>query len=387
MFLSAPNCGISDTSLLIASERCAVITGAMQTERWIPLLKGKSVALVANHTSLIGDVHLVDTMIAAGIDLRLVFSPEHGFRGDADAGAHIKDGIDYRTGISIISLYGKKKKPVPEDLAGIDVVVFDIQDVGARFYTYLSTMTLVMEACAEAGIPFVVFDRPNPNIFYIDGPVLKPGFESFVGMHPVPVVHGMTPGEYALMVNGEQWLSGHVQANLTVIELKNYNRNTLYQLPVRPSPNLPDMISVYLYPSLCFFEGTFMSVGRGTSKPFRLIGHPDYHAGNISFTPVTIPGAATNPPHRDVLCYGFDFSFLADSILINKRLYLQPLIDAGRFFEYRPDFFNRFFDRLAGTDQLRKQILAGLSEYQIRKGWQPDLDRFRKMRKAYLLYD
>ncbi len=359
----------------------------MQTELWSLLLNGKTVALVANHTSLIGDVHLADTMIASGIDLRVIFSPEHGFRGDADAGAHVMDGVDKRTGIAVISLYGKKKKPAPEDLKGIDIVVFDIQDVGARFYTYLSTMTLVMEACAEAGIPFVIFDRPNPNGFYVDGPVLKPGFESFVGMHPVPVVHGMTPGEYARMVNGELWLTGQRQCNLTVIGLKNYTRNTLYRLPVRPSPNLPDMITVYLYPSLCFFEGTFMSVGRGTAKPFRLIGHPDYHAGDISFTPVSIPGAAINPPHRDVLCHGFDFSYLADSVLINKRIYLQPLIEAAHFFKHRPDFFNRFFDRLAGTDQLRKQILAGLSEYEIRESWQPDLERFRKMRKAYLLYE
>ncbi|MGB4205276.1 MAG: DUF1343 domain-containing protein [Bacteroidales bacterium] len=362
-------------------------TGAECTESYLPLLTGKSVALVVNHTSLIGDVHLLDTLIALKINVVKIFSPEHGFRGDADAGSYISGGYDQKTGIEVVSLYGKKKKPTPEDLKDVEIVVFDIQDVGVRFYTYLSTMTLVMEACAENSIPFIVFDRPNPNGFYTDGPVLQPDYSSFVGMHPVPVVHGMTAGEYAKMVNEEGWLTNNIKCELLVIPVLNYTHQTLYDLPVKPSPNLADMTSVYLYPSLCFFEGTIMSVGRGTEMAFRLIGHPDYKAGDTTFTPVSKPGASVNPPFKDQQCYGFDYSNLADSVLLNKRIYLQPLIQAWMYFNGKKEFFNNYFNNLAGNSTLRNQIEAGLTEKEIRASWQPGLENFRKIREKYLLYD
>ncbi len=361
-------------------------TGAERTESYMPLLTGKSVALVVNHTSLVGDVHLLDSLIALKINVVKIFSPEHGFRGDADAGSFISGGYDQKTGVEVVSLYGKKKKPTPEDLKDVELVVFDIQDVGVRFYTYLSTMTLVMEACAENSIPFMVFDRPNPNGFYTDGPVLEPGYSSFVGMHPVPVVHGMTAGEYAKMVNEEGWLTNNVKCELLVIPVLNYTHQTLYDLPVKPSPNLADMTSIYLYPSLCYFEGTIMSVGRGTEMAFRLTGHPDYKAGDITFTPVSKPGASVNPPFKDQQCHGFDYSNLADSILLNKRIYLQPLIQAWKYFNGKKEFFNNYFNNLAGNSTLRKQIEAGLTEKEIRASWQSGLENFREIRKKYLLY-
>jgi len=363
-----------------------IVLAAERTEIWLPALEGKRVALVANHTTRIGNVHLLDSMLQLGVRVKKVFSPEHGFRGDADAGAHVAGGVDSRTGVQVVSLYGSKKKPEPADLVGIDVVVFDIQDVGARFYTYISTLSLVMEACAENDIPVMVFDRPNPNGFYVDGPLLDKQFTSFVGMHPVPVVHGMTVGEYALMVNGEGWLTGGVKSNLSVISMLNYHHDLLYQLPEKPSPNLPDMTSVYLYPSLCFFEGTFMSVGRGTSTPFRIVGHPDYKVGTFSFTPVSTPGASINPPFKDQVCHGFDYSHLADSILGQKRLFLQPVIDAYLFFKDKPGFFNNYFNTLAGNSSLRRQIESGLSEAEIRASWQKDLEKFKGVREKYLLY-
>ena len=364
-----------------------LVTGAERTGLYFPSLLNKRVALVANHTSLAGNRHLVDTLVSSGIQLVKVFAPEHGFRGEAEDGTHIASGIDSKTGVMVVSIYGRKKKPSPEDLRDVDIVVFDIQETGARFYTFISTMSLVMEACAESGIPFMVLDRPNPNGFYIDGPVLESGFESFVGMHPVPVVHGMTIAEYARMVNGEGWLKDGLQCELIVVPMLNYRHDILYDLPVRPSPNLPDMTSVYLYPSLCFFEGTIISVGRGTEMPFRIIGHPAYTKGNIEFTPVSIPGASINPPHKDLLCLGFDLSYLADSILANKRLYLQPLIDAWNYFKGHEVFFTDYFNKLAGNATLRKQIQAGLSEREIRESWQEDLEKFRIVRQKYLIYN
>lgn len=364
-----------------------VITGAERTSVYLPQIAAHRVALVANHTSLVNRTHLADTLLSLGINVKKVFAPEHGFRGESEDGAHIASGIDNKTGIMVVSIYGQTKKPSPEDLSDIDLVIFDIQDVGARFYTFISTMSLVMEACAEKGIPLMVLDRPNPNGFYVDGPLLEPGLTSFVGLHPVPVVHGMTVAEYARMVNGEGWLNNGVTCDLKVVPMLNYTHQTLYELPVKPSPNLPDMTSVYLYPSLCFFEGTMMSVGRGTSKPFSIIGHPDYTAGDIEFTPVTMVGASANPAHKNKLCLGFDMSYLADSILQNKRLYLQPLINAWDFFKDNNAFFNSYFNKLAGNSELRKQIEAGLSENEIRESWKEGLDEFKKTRKKYLLYD
>jgi uncharacterized protein YbbC (DUF1343 family) len=364
-----------------------VVTGAERTEIYLPMLESKAIGLVANHTSLIGTTHLLDSLLALDVNIIKVFSPEHGFRGDADAGAQVTGGIDPKTGVTVVSLYGQKKKPAKEDLLGLDMVIFDIQDVGARFYTYISTMTLVMEACAEKGIPLLVFDRPNPNGFYVDGPVLEPGFTSFVGMHPVPVVHGMTIAEYAQMVQGEGWLEGGISCELKVVPLLNYDHQTLYELAVKPSPNLPDMTAVYLYPSLCFFEGTMMSVGRGTEKPFRIAGHPGYTEGDFRFTPVATPGASLSPPFKDQECIGFDFSDLAYSIILQQQLSLQPLINAYRFFRNEKSFFNNYFNTLAGTASLKAQIEAGLSEDEIRESWQEGLAEFRKTRKKYLLYE
>jgi uncharacterized protein YbbC (DUF1343 family) len=363
-----------------------IVTAAERTDIYLPLIKGRNIALVANHTSLIGSTHLVDSLLALGVEVKKVFAPEHGFRGEAEDGAHIASGIDSKTGVMVVSIYGQKRKPAQDDLKDIDIVIFDIQEVGARFYTFISTMSLVMEACAEKEIPFIVFDRPNPNGFYVDGPVLEPEFSSFVGMHPVPVVHGMTVGEYAQMVNGEGWLAGGIICDLHVVTLLNYNRRNLYAMPVRPSPNLPNMTSVYLYPSLCFFEGTIISVGRGTARPFSIIGHPDYTIGNYEFTPQRIPGASVNPPHKNVLCRGFDLSYLADSILTHKQLNLQPLLDAWNFFSHDEKFFSSYFDRLAGTSTLRKQIMQGMSEKEIRESWQGDLEKFKTLREKYLIY-
>ncbi len=361
--------------------------GAERTGLYFPLLRDKNVAVVGNHTSLIRGAHLVDSMMAAGIHVVKVFSPEHGFRGRADAGQSVDDKIDLVTGLPIISLYGNHKKPTPGDLTNVDVVVFDIQDVGARFYTYISTMTLVMEACAEAGIPVIVLDRPNPNGFYVDGPVLEPQFKSFVGMHPVPIVHGMTTGEYARMVNGEHWLAGAVQCALTVIPCANYSHADFYALPVPPSPNLPNKYAVYLYPSLCLFEGTVVSVGRGTDKPFQVIGHPDYTLGSYVFVPRSIPGAATNPKYEGQHCNGQNLTGYAKEMdSIPPHINLGWLISYNDFLKDKTDFFNSYFEKLAGTASLRQQIEAGMSEAQIRESWKPGLKKFKKIRKKYLLY-
>lgn len=383
ILIGFPSCGLTQKQ---AEGLQAVVTGAERTELYFPALMNKRVALIANHTSVIGNTHLVDSLLASSITVAKVFAPEHGFRGEAEDGTYIDSGIDSKTGVMVVSIYGQQRKPSGRDLEDVDIVVFDIQDVGARFYTFISTMSLAMEACAEAGIPFMVLDRPNPNGFYVDGPVLEPAYSSFVGMHPVPVVHGMTVAEYAQMVNGEGWLANGIRCDLGTVPMLNYGHSTLYHLPIRPSPNLPDMASVYLYPSLCFFEGTIISVGRGTPKPFRIIGHPDYTPGNITFTPVEIPGASINPPHKNRLCKGFDLSHLANSILLNKKLYLQPLIDAYDFSKDGEPFFTPYFNRLAGSSVLRTQIEAGMTEEEIRASWHDDLERFKKIREKYLLY-
>ncbi len=365
-----------------------IIPAAERPELYLPLLKGKNVALVINHSSMVGKIHLADYLLKHHVKVKKIFAPEHGFRGRADAGAHIRNSRDSKTGLPIISLYGKHKKPTKKDLSGIDMIVFDIQDVGVRFYTYLSTLHYVMEVGAEQHIPVMVLDRPNPNGHYIDGPVLKKRYRSFVGLDPVPVVYGMTIGEYARMLNGEGWLKHGVKAKLTVIPLANYTHDSFYPLPVKPSPNLPNDKAVMLYPSLAFFEGTVISAGRGTTKPFQLYGAPKYRMKKFSFVPRSRPGA-TYPKYRGKRCYGVDLSRVnIEKERRKRKLNLGYLLNAYANYGDKKAFFlrNGFFDRLAGTGTLRKQIVSGASEAEIRRSWEKDLWKFRKIRKKYLLY-
>ncbi|MBP9152844.1 MAG: DUF1343 domain-containing protein [Flavobacteriales bacterium] len=362
--------------------------GAERTEVYLPLLEGKSVGIVANQTTLVGQIHLVDTLLALGLNVKCAFAPEHGFRGNASAGEKITDSKDPKTGLSIVSLYGSNYKPSVKQLEGLDVVIFDIQDVGARFYTYISTMSYMMEACAENNIPVIILDRPNPNGHYVDGPVLKKEFSSFVGLHEIPVVHGMTVGEYAQMVNAEGWLKDGVKCKLTVIELENYSRKTPYELPIAPSPNLPNQKAIYLYPSLCYFEGTVVSEGRGTDKPFQQFGYPKMPNGNTKFTPKDIKGVASNPKFKDKGCLGIDLSSLPeDSLRKLAQLNLNWLIETYRNYPEKDKFFDKkFFDLLAGSSQLREQIIAEKSVEEIRASWEADLLQFKMKRKKYLLY-
>jgi uncharacterized protein YbbC (DUF1343 family) len=342
-----------------------------------------------NHTSLVGDRHLVDVLKTQGVDIGTIFAPEHGFRGTADAGEKIKDGLDPETGIPVVSLYGQKRKPAPEDLADLDWVIFDIQDVGARFYTFISSMHYVMEACAENDKPLIILDRPNPNGHYVDGPLRLEGYQSFVGMHPVPVIHGMTVGEYAQMVNGEGWLANGVRCQLKVVTCEQYSHQSAYTLPVKPSPNLPNMRSIYLYPSLCFFEGTQLSIGRGTDKQFQVLGHPDLAIGEYTFTPQPNPGAKY-PKLQGKECRGYDLTTLSEEeIRAKARLDLSYLIQMYNAFPKKSDFFleNKWIDKLAGGPDLRVQIMAGQSEEEIRKSWEPGLMKFNSIREKYLLYD
>ena len=365
-----------------------IVPAAERSGLYLPLLKGKRVALVVNHSSLTGQMHLVDHLLHHGIRIRKIFAPEHGFRGRADAGTYLKSSRDIRTGLPIVSLYGKHKKPTKQDLTGIDLILFDIQDVGVRFYTYLSTLHYVMEAAAENHIPVIVLDRPNPNGHYVDGPVLKRKYRSFVGLDPVPVVYGMTIGEYAKMLNGERWLKEGVRANLTVIPLRGYTHGSFYSLPVKPSPNLPNSKAVTLYPSLAFFEGTVFSAGRGTTKQFQLYGAPQYTIRKFSFIPRSMPGARY-PKFKGQRCWGVDLSSKsAASMRAGKRIDLSYLLDAYRHYPQKRKFFlkNHFIDKLAGSDRLRKQLASGRSEAQIRQSWQADLAKFRKIRAKYLLY-
>jgi len=362
-------------------------TGADRTEAYLPVLKGKKVGVVANQTSRIGETHLVDSLLFLGVNVVKVFGPEHGFRGNNDDGLAIDDNVDARTGLPVISLYGKRKKPAPENLKGIDLMIFDIQDVGVRFYTFISTMQYVMEACAENHVDLLILDRPNPNGYYVDGPVLDTNYRSFVGMQPVPVVYGMTVAEYALMLNEEGWLANGEKCNLQYILCKNWNHRKFYELPVKPSPNLPDIESVYLYPSLCFFEGTVMSVGRGTDFPFQIYGHPEYPPGQYSFTPRSIPGTATHPKYEGQLCNGVNLSHVPKGFLrTNSGVIMQWLVDAYEEMGKKDDFFNSYFDKLAGTDKIRKEILAGRSALVIQAGWKKEVQAFKKIRKKYLLY-
>jgi uncharacterized protein YbbC (DUF1343 family) len=388
LLLPLASCQSTGSVTVTEGSDTSIVCAADQPDAYLPLLSDKKVALVVNHTSRVGDTHLADFLKERGVQLLRIFAPEHGFRGEADAGATVLDGADARTGVPLISLYGKKKKPSREDLLGVEVVLFDIQDVGVRFYTYISTLHYVMEACAEFGIVLVVLDRPNPNGFYIDGPVLDTAYRSFVGMHPIPVVHGLTVGELANMIRGEKWIPHTEKWQLHVVPCQNYDHTMSYRLPVRPSPNLPDLKSVLWYPSTCFFEGTVLSLGRGTAHPFQWIGHPDYPDKTFSFTPKPLPGAM-DPPLKGKVCFGLDLSQYPEETLFEKRrLDLDPLL---HFFQAMPDkerFFlsNLFFDKLAGNDALRKDILAGRSEFEIRASWQKDLQAYKKLRKRYLLY-
>lgn len=364
----------------------SIKVGAQRTELYFPLLKGKNVAVLANQTAMINQTHLVDSLVGAGIKMKKIFCPEHGFRGTADAGEIVKNTIDAKTGLPVISLYDKHFKPKASDLKGIDVVVYDIQDVGVRFYTYLSTMTYMMEACAENNIEFLILDRPNPNGYYIDGPVLEKEYSSFVGLFPVPIVYGMTIAEYASMVNDEGWLKNGVKCRLKYVTVDNYNHTYLYKLPIAPSPNLPNMNAVYLYPSLGLFEGTVMSVGRGTDYQYQLIGHPDLKNGNYSFTPESKPGAK-NPKFLGVKCNGYKLDDFADIYIKNlHKLYLFWLTAAYKSLQDTAHFFNDYFDNLAGTDKLRLQIIKGATEDEIHQSWKADIEKFKKIRKKYILY-
>ena len=361
-----------------------IAPGGYSMGEYLPLIMGKKVGLLVNHSSLVGNVHLLDTLISLDVNISKVFAPEHGFRGVNDAGEHVSNEVDAKTGIPIVSLYGRNKKPTLNQLDGIDVVLFDLQDVGVRFYTYISTMHYMMEACAEAGVSFVVLDRPNPNGDYYAGPVLNPEFSSFVGMHPIPVVHGLTVGELAGMINGEGWLKGGLKCDLRVIKAKNWDHNIPYELPVKPSPNLPNHLSVRLYPSLCFFEATNVSIGRGTFFPFQVIGYPNPTLGNFSFTPKSIEGMSKSPKQQNVTCYGIDlrdtgnipnftFSYFVD---MYEKLGKEPGFELNE----------RWFNLLAGNDIILKEIKQGVSLTEVALLWQEDLDHYGKLRDKYLLY-
>ena len=361
------------------------IVGASRLELYLPEIKDKNVGIVANQTSVFNDTHLIDTLLTYNIDIRKIFTPEHGFRGKADEGASVGNSIDEKTNIPIISLYGNNKKPTSSQLEDIDVLLFDLQDVGTRFYTYISTMTYVMEAAAENDISVIILDRPNPNGFYIDGPVLEDENSSFVGLHQVPVVYGLTIGEYALMVNGEHWLKDSLHCKLQVIPLGDYDRDCIYRLSVKPSPNLPNWESVYLYPSLCFFEGTVVSVGRGTQFPFQVYGHPSIQA-DFTFTPRQAEGR-NKPLLCDKQCFGKNLTDYAHNFKKEKaKINLSWLIEAYNQLKDKEKFFNNFFLKLSGTKELQQQIEDGLSEKEIRDSWKEELDKYKEIRKKYLLY-
>jgi len=372
----------------IFSQQIKIETGAERTAFYLPLLKGKNIGLVVNQTSMIGSVHLVDSLLVLGVNVKKIFAPEHGFRGNADAGEKISDSKDPKTGIQIISIYGSKKAPDKVDFDGIDLLIFDIQDVGTRFYTYISTLHYVMISCADNKIPLMIFDRPNPNGHFVDGPVLDLAYQSFVGMHPIPVVHGMTIGEYAKMIAGEKWMGENKVIDLQVISCLNYKHTDDYNLPVPPSPNLPNMRSIYLYPSICYFEGTQISLGRGTNKQFQVLGAPLLNVGDFYFTPEPKPGAMT-PPQLGKRCRGIDLSGLDINQLKGKKsIDLSYLIQMYKDYPDKESFFlpGLFFDKLAGSSALREMIQAGYTEKQIKETWQPGLNAFKKIREKYLLY-
>jgi len=363
------------------------VPGAWQYGQYKHLIENKSVALVANQTSMVRDIHIADFLTDKGIKIKVIFAPEHGFRDLADAGQMIENGRDPVTGIPVTSLYGNHRKPLPEDLNGIDVVLFDIQDVGARFYTYISTLHYILESCAENNVRCIVLDRPNPNGFYIDGNIADTAFRSFVGMHPVPVVHGMTVGEYALMINGEGWLKNKIKCDLKIIKCKNYTHNTFYVLPVKPSPNLPSQTSIYLYPSLCWFEGTNISLGRGTPFPFEVYGSPLLPDKGFSFIPASVAGAKS-PPLLGIKCYGTDLrDAIKNRIVPEASINLNWLISAYREYPDKKKFFIPYFDVLACGPLLREQIEKGMSSEEIRMTWKSGLEKFTQIRAKYLLYN
>lgn len=363
-----------------------VIPAAWSISDYSSKLESTRVGIVANHTSMVGETHLLDTLLQLGVNINKIFGPEHGFWGSGDAGSKIIDEIHSRHDIEIISLYGKKRKPSAEDFSGLDIIVFDMQDTGARFYTYISTLQYVMEVCAEAGVKLLVLDRPNPNGHYVDGPVLDTNFRSFVGMATIPLVHGMTVGEYALMLNGEGWLTNGLSCDLEIIRCKNYDHNTFYDLPQRPSPNLPNMNSIYLYPSICLFEGTVLSCGRGTDFPFQVFGHPDLPDTGFSFSPEPTSGAQ-DPLFNGTECFGTDLrNAMDEGIVPSDQINLQWLIDAYNAFPDKDNFFKPYINLLAGNDILAQQIRSGMSEEEIRSGWQDDLEIFKGIRSKYLLY-
>lgn len=383
-----------------------ILPAADRIHAYLPLIQGKKVGLFANHTSRVGNTHLVDTLKKLGVDIRVAFGPEHGFRGDIPDGVKIMDYKDEKTGIQVISLYGNKRRPSPEDIRDVDVLVFDIQDVGTRFYTYISSLQEFLECALENHKPLIILDRPNPNGFYVDGPVLDLRFKSFVGLQPIPIAYGMTMAEYALMMLGEKWLSEKANAahayNLTtqptpdtpfhiqIIKCQNYTHNSKYVLPVKPSPNLPDMQSVYLYPTTCLFEGTALSEGRGTDKPFQYIGHPDLPTTMFAFTPNPNAGSKSSK-HFGKICYGWNFGGTVEEVLkkTNGKIQIQWLIDAYNLFPKKDSFFLKSgsFNRLAGNDVLIQQIKEGKTEKEIRESWEPALTEFKKIRKKYLLYE
>lgn len=372
------------------SQDCApaVRTGAESLESYLPLVQNRQFGLVANHTSLVKGVHLLDTLLSSGIEpgqVEKLFCPEHGFRGDHGAGVLLDDHRDPITGIQVISLYGSNKKPTAEQMSGIEFLLFDLQDVGTRFYTYISTLHYAMEACAENGIPLIVLDRPNPNGAYVDGPIMEAEYTSFVGMHPIPVVYGMTIGELAKMINGEGWLKGGLQCELNVVPCENYSHLSFYSLPVNPSPNLSNDHAILLYPSTCFFEGTVLSEGRGTTMPFEIYGHPDME-GDFAFTPLSIEGVAANPKFKGELCFGTDLRGYHPQEGWS-RLFLEFLMDAYEAYPNKDDFFLPYFEKLAGTASLRKQIETAWTQQEIRASWQGGIEDFLKKRKKYLIYD
>ncbi|GAA3967803.1 exo-beta-N-acetylmuramidase NamZ family protein [Mucilaginibacter dorajii] len=369
-----------------------IITGADQVPLYFDYLKGKNIGMVVNQTSVIGKTLTpsVDSLLKRGIGIKKVFGPEHGFRGNASNGAVVTDAVDTKTGLPVISLYGNKHyKPTPEDLKGIDLMIFDIQDVGARFYTYISTLHYVMEACAENNIELMILDRPNPNGYLVDGPILDTAYRSFVGMHPIPISHGMTIGEYAQMINGEHWLKNSVKCKLKIIKVANYSHNMPYKLPVNPSPNLNTNQSILLYPSVCLFEGTTFSLGRGTYFPFLVLGHPLLKGiYKYSFTPLSIPGMSENPPQKDKECFGIDLkSYGVEKITTMGHINLAWLIELYKAFPDKDHFFNAYFNKLAGGKELQTQITEGKTENEIRRSWQPGLKKFNKTRSKYLLYN
>jgi uncharacterized protein YbbC (DUF1343 family) len=383
------------TSLLFCITLCTnaqktnnsrIAVGAEQTSEYFPILKNKKIAVFSNHTGMIGNKHTIDVLLENKLNVVAIFSPEHGFRGNADAGEHVSSSVDSKTGVPILSLYdGKAGKPSEESMRKFDVLLVDIQDVGLRFYTYYISMVKLMDACAEYNRKMIILDRPNPNGHYVDGPILDMKYKSGVGWLPIPVVHGMTLGELALMVNGEKWLPASKECDVTVIKCKNYTHHSLYQLPVAPSPNLPNMKAIYLYPSTCYFEATPVSLGRGTSLPFQIYGHPNMRGYDYAFTPKSVPGAK-NPPQLDKLCYGKDLSGLSDKEIWEKGVDLSYVIDAYTNLNMGEHFFRPFFELLIGTDYVRKMIIQGKSADEIKAMWKDDVEKFKVQRKPYLLY-